>query len=164
MRRARMNPPLTRSGGWPRPIYAALGAVLGALVVGVVSRHRDTVRDSRHYNPDYKLATRWRVDDNPRFDIMGRVADAPRRGDTMATHRFTALVHSEGNCYVARCAEMSVVSQGNSVAEAVGNLRNATHLYLKVAPRRTINQTEIVPYEVTDESPAEESVAASVSA
>jgi len=44
---------------------------------------------------------------------------------------FTAVLHREGNLYVADCPEVGTVSQGESVEEAVANLKEATELYLE---------------------------------
>ena len=47
---------------------------------------------------------------------------------------FTAILHKEGNLYVAECPEVGTVSQGSSLDEAVANLREATELFLKEFP------------------------------
>ena len=39
------------------------------------------------------------------------------------TQRFTAIIEREDNTYVALCPELDIASQGESVAEARGNLR-----------------------------------------
>ncbi len=44
---------------------------------------------------------------------------------------FTAVLHKEGDMYVANCPEVGTVSQGKSVEEAVANLKEATELYLE---------------------------------
>lgn len=49
----------------------------------------------------------------------------------MPVGTFTAVLHKEGEIYVAECPEVGTVSQGNSVDEAVANLREATELYLE---------------------------------
>ena len=43
--------------------------------------------------------------------------------------RFTAAVTKEGKWYVARCLEVEVTSQGQSMDEALANLREALELY-----------------------------------
>ncbi|HYG57687.1 MAG TPA: type II toxin-antitoxin system HicB family antitoxin [Symbiobacteriaceae bacterium] len=43
--------------------------------------------------------------------------------------RLTAAVTRDGNWYVAKCLEVEVTSQGKSVEEALGNLREALELY-----------------------------------
>lgn len=52
----------------------------------------------------------------------------------MATGRFTAVLHKEGELYVAECPEVGTVSQGSMLDEAVANLREATELYLEGFP------------------------------
>jgi predicted RNase H-like HicB family nuclease len=51
--------------------------------------------------------------------------------------RLTAAVTQDGEWYVARCLEVEVASQGKTVEEALGNLREALELYFedKNAPR-----------------------------
>jgi predicted RNase H-like HicB family nuclease len=43
----------------------------------------------------------------------------------------TAVLHKEGNLFVADCPEVGTVSQGETIEEAVRNLREATELYLE---------------------------------
>jgi len=47
---------------------------------------------------------------------------------------FTAVVHKEENLYVAECPEVGTASQGETIEEAVNNLREATELYLEEFP------------------------------
>jgi len=50
-------------------------------------------------------------------------------------HRtFTAILHKEGELFVAECPEVGTVSQGPSLEEAVANLKAATELYLEEFP------------------------------
>jgi len=49
----------------------------------------------------------------------------------MAQRTFTAVIHREGEFYVADCPEVGTVSQGRSVEEALQNLQEATELYLE---------------------------------
>lgn len=44
---------------------------------------------------------------------------------------FTAAVTQEGQWYVARCLEIEVTSQGRSVDEALGNLKEALELFFE---------------------------------
>ena len=44
---------------------------------------------------------------------------------------FTAMLHREGDIYVAECPEVGSVSQGLTIDEAVANLKEATELYLE---------------------------------
>ena len=43
---------------------------------------------------------------------------------------FTAILHKVEDMYVAECPEFGPVSQGETLEEAIGNLREATELYL----------------------------------
>jgi predicted RNase H-like HicB family nuclease len=57
----------------------------------------------------------------------------------MARHRtFTAILHKEGDLYVAECPEVGTVSQGSSREEAVANLEEATELFLEEFPRANL--------------------------
>lgn len=44
---------------------------------------------------------------------------------------FTAMLHREGDIYVAECPEVGTVSQGFTIDEALANLKEATELYLE---------------------------------
>lgn len=46
---------------------------------------------------------------------------------------FTAVLHKEGNWYVAHCEEIGTVSQGRTIEKAIKNLKEATELYLETA-------------------------------
>ncbi|HXT37575.1 MAG TPA: type II toxin-antitoxin system HicB family antitoxin [Chloroflexota bacterium] len=52
----------------------------------------------------------------------------------MTIHVFTAILHREGDLYVADCPEVGTVSQGTTIDEAVDQLREATELYLEEFP------------------------------
>jgi predicted RNase H-like HicB family nuclease len=54
----------------------------------------------------------------------------------MPTRTFTAVLHREGDLYVANCPEAGTVSQGNSVEKAVANLKEATELYVEEFPSK----------------------------
>ena len=55
----------------------------------------------------------------------------------MAMQVLTAVLHREGDLYVAECPEIGTVSQGYTIEEAVANLKEATELYLEEFPRAT---------------------------
>jgi predicted RNase H-like HicB family nuclease len=44
---------------------------------------------------------------------------------------FSAVVHKEGTLYVADCPELGTVSQGESIEEAIANLKEASELFLE---------------------------------
>ena len=48
--------------------------------------------------------------------------------DIMTVLTLTAVVHKEEDMYVAECPEVGTVSQGQTVEEAVHNLKEATEL------------------------------------
>jgi len=48
----------------------------------------------------------------------------------MAVVTLSAVIHREGDLYVAECPELGTVSQGRTIEEAVANLKEATGLYL----------------------------------
>ncbi len=47
---------------------------------------------------------------------------------------FTAILHREGELYVAECPEVGTASQGSSLDEALANLKEATELFLEEFP------------------------------
>jgi len=47
---------------------------------------------------------------------------------------FSAVVHKEGDLYVAKCPEARTASQGETIEKAVQNLQEATGLYLEEFP------------------------------
>jgi len=58
----------------------------------------------------------------------------------MKTTRFTALLEKEENQYVALCPELDIASQGNTVEEAMVNLKEAVELFLECADKSEIKQ------------------------
>ena len=50
----------------------------------------------------------------------------------MAT--FTAVIQKEDDMYVASCPEVGTASQGNTLEEAIANLKEATEAYLEEFP------------------------------
>jgi predicted RNase H-like HicB family nuclease len=46
----------------------------------------------------------------------------------------TAAVSREGDWYVARCLEIEATSQGQTVEEAIANLRDVVEVYLEEEP------------------------------
>ncbi len=55
--------------------------------------------------------------------------------------RFTAVVSREGRWCVGLCPELDVASQGRTVEQALGNLREAVQLYLEHASPDEIRGT-----------------------
>lgn len=49
-------------------------------------------------------------------------------------YKFTTIINKEGKWYVARCAELGVVSQGKTIEATEENLKEAVGLYLENMP------------------------------
>ncbi len=67
----------------------------------------------------------------------------------MAVRTFTALLHKEGNLYVAECPEVGTVSQGSTLEEALDNLKEATELYLEEFPLPETGKLLLTTFEAT---------------
>ncbi|VXD21606.1 conserved hypothetical protein [Planktothrix serta PCC 8927] len=52
----------------------------------------------------------------------------------MKTKTLTAIVYREDDLYVAECPEVGTVDQGETIEEAIANLKEATKLYLEECP------------------------------
>jgi predicted RNase H-like HicB family nuclease len=61
---------------------------------------------------------------------------------------FTAIVHKEGDLYVAECPEVGTASQGKSIEESIDNLKEATELYLEEFPQQATPHPLITTFEV----------------
>jgi len=57
----------------------------------------------------------------------------------MSIGTFTAVLHKEGDLYVADCPEVGTVCQGKNVEAAVANLKEATELYLEEFPSEKVS-------------------------
>ena len=44
---------------------------------------------------------------------------------------YTAVIYREDGLYVSECPELGVVSQGETIEQALANLQEATELYLE---------------------------------
>lgn len=62
----------------------------------------------------------------------------------------TAILYWEEDVYVAECPEVGTASQGESVEEAVANLKEATELYLEEFPLLDTSPRLITTFEVTN--------------
>ena len=60
----------------------------------------------------------------------------------------TAILHKEGDMYVAECPEVGTVSQGKTIEEALSNLKEATKLYLEEFPLKKQDKTLMTTFEV----------------
>ncbi len=67
----------------------------------------------------------------------------------MTTRLFSALLHQEGDLYVAHFPETGVTSQGYTLDEAVLNLKEATELYLAEFPLPESGRIFLTTFEAT---------------
>jgi len=56
------------------------------------------------------------------------------------TKRMTAVIHREGDGFVAICPEVDVASQGDTIESARDNLREALELFFECAPADEIRE------------------------
>ena len=61
---------------------------------------------------------------------------------------FTVAIQKEADWYVAKCLENSVASQGKTIDEATGNLREALALYYEGEAPPALPQTFVTTLEV----------------
>ncbi len=47
------------------------------------------------------------------------------------THQFSSIINKENNLFVAFCPELDLASQGETIEEALRNLKEAIELYLE---------------------------------
>jgi predicted RNase H-like HicB family nuclease len=62
----------------------------------------------------------------------------------MTNLQLTAAITHEGDWYVARCLQVEVTSQGQTVEEALANLREALELYFEDEPLPTDMEAPII--------------------
>ena len=67
----------------------------------------------------------------------------------MAVRTFTAIIHREERLYVAECPEVGTVSQGETLEEAIANLREATELYLEEFPVPDVGPPLLTTFEAS---------------
>lgn len=67
----------------------------------------------------------------------------------MSVQLFTAVIHKEENWYVAECPEVGTVSQGETIDEAIANLKEATELYLEEFPLEQVSRPLLTTFEAT---------------
>lgn len=61
----------------------------------------------------------------------------------------TAILHWEEDVYVAECPEVGTASQGETVEEALANLKEATELYLEDYPMFETSPRLVTTFEIT---------------
>lgn len=64
-----------------------------------------------------------------------------------ALHLTAAITH-EDEWYVARCLQVEVTSQGETIESAMDNLREALELYFEDAPAPEVHEVITAPIEV----------------
>ena len=62
---------------------------------------------------------------------------------------FTAVIHKEDNLYVAQCPEIGTASQGETIEEAINNLKEATEVYLEEFPMKPTYRAFLTTFEVS---------------
>ena len=66
------------------------------------------------------------------------------------TRTLTAILYWEEDVYVAECPEVGTASQGETVEEALANLKEATELYLEDFPTFETSPRIVTTFEVTN--------------
>jgi len=61
----------------------------------------------------------------------------------------SVVVHKEKKFYVAECPEVGTVSQGETIEDAIRNLKEATELYLEEFPLQKSSKPFVSFFEVT---------------
>ncbi len=64
------------------------------------------------------------------------------------TVTLTAVLRKEEDMYVATCPEIGTASQGETIEDALANLREATELYLEEFPLKQEGKVLMTTFEV----------------
>ena len=72
----------------------------------------------------------------------------PATMTTATPQRLTATLYREDEVYVAECPEVGTASQGDTIEEALANLREATELYLEECPQPALAPRLLTTFEV----------------
>lgn len=67
----------------------------------------------------------------------------------MNTKTLSAIIYKEEDMYVAECPEVGTVDQGETIEEAIANLKEATKLYLEECPLPHITPRFVTTIEVS---------------
>lgn len=67
----------------------------------------------------------------------------------MKMSTLTAVIYKEEDMYVAECPQVGTVSQGETIEEAVANLKEATELYLEEFPLVSEGHPIITTFEIS---------------
>ena len=62
---------------------------------------------------------------------------------------FTAFFYKEEELYAAECLEVGTASQGDTIEEALANLKEATELYLEEFPLPNVGRPLVTTFEAT---------------
>ena len=54
------------------------------------------------------------------------------------TRQMTAIIERDGDAYVALCPELDIASQGDSIEQARGNLKEAIELFFECASQEEV--------------------------
>ena len=60
----------------------------------------------------------------------------------MKVDKYTAVIHEEDGGFVSLCPELDIASQGDTVEEALQNLKEAVEMFLEAAPDEEIRRRE----------------------
>jgi predicted RNase H-like HicB family nuclease len=60
----------------------------------------------------------------------------------MKIGKYTAIILDEDGGYVSLCPDLDIASQGDTVEEALANLKEAVELFLEVAPEEEVLRRE----------------------
>ncbi len=64
-------------------------------------------------------------------------------------YTLTAILYWEEDVYVAECSEVGTASQGETIEEAIANLKEATELYLEEFPIFDTSSRIVTTFEVS---------------
>jgi predicted RNase H-like HicB family nuclease len=88
-------------------------------------------------------AEQAQTQENQRSQIQFGASDSQTISRT-----FTAVLYREEDVYVAECPEVGTASQGETIEEAIANLKEATELYLEEFPLPETSPRLITTFEV----------------
>ena len=87
------------------------------------------------------------MNDRKKSDNKKKGFTQKKQGMCMTKETFTAVIHREGDLYVAVCPEVGTASQGKTVETAVNNLKEATELYLEEFPMPKVERSFMTTFE-----------------
>jgi predicted RNase H-like HicB family nuclease len=65
----------------------------------------------------------------------------------MNTRTLTAVIHQEGDWFVAECPEIGTASQGRTLEKATANLKEASELYMEETNQQPHGRSIITTFE-----------------